>query len=160
MPSFDIVSEVDAHELGNAVDQANREIGTRFDFKGSNAHIDVTTEAVTLDGENEFQLGQMMDILHKKLVKRNVDISALAEGDIQISGQRAKQVCTIQQGIDKDTGRKITKVMKESKMKIQAAIQGEQVRISGKKRDDLQSAMTLVREMNLELPVQFVNFRD
>lgn len=160
MPSFDIVSEVNLHELSNAVDQTNREIATRFDFKHSDAHIDYVKDTLTLHAENEFQLQQMTDVLHKKLTKRGIDIASLEAGQPEIQNRRARLVNTIRQGIETVLAKKIVKIIKESKLKVQAAIQGEQVRVTGKKRDDLQQIMALLREESLELPLQFINFRD
>jgi uncharacterized protein YajQ (UPF0234 family) len=160
MPSFDVVSEVDKHELTNAIDQANREIGTRFDFKGSDAKIEHTSGTITLAGSTEFQLRQIQDILHTKLGKRGIDISILKKGALEESATRAKRVLDIQEGIDKEIAKKITKLVKESKLKVQAAIQGEQVRITGKKRDDLQQTMSFLKETDLGIPLQFNNFRD
>ena len=160
MPSFDVVSEVDMHELSNAVDQANREIDNRFDFKGTGASIERSEGVLTLEAQSEFQLKQMSDILHKKLTKRGVEIDSLEEGKLQESGGRARQELTVRQGIDKETARRIVKMVKETKLKVQAAIQGEQVRVSGKKRDDLQHVITSLREAKLDLPLQYINFRD
>ena len=160
MPSFDVVSEVDMHELGNAVDQANREVDTRFDFKGSDARFELSGAEITLSAENEFQLQQMMDILQKKMVKRGVDIACLDISEPETSGMRARQKVTVRQGVDKETARKIVKLIKDMKLKVQAAIQGEQVRVTGKKRDDLQQVMAMLREQKLDLPLQFTNFRD
>ncbi len=160
MPSFDVVSEVDMHELSNAVDQANREVNTRFDFKGADAHFEVSGTEITLAAENEFQLQQMMDILQKKMVKRGVDIGCLDIAEAESSGIRAKQKVTVRQGVDKEVARKIVKLIKEMKLKVQAAIQGEQVRVTAKKRDDLQQVMAMLREQKLDLPLQFTNFRD
>jgi len=160
MASFDVVSEIDEHELGNAVDQANREIGNRFDFKGSDAKIDLSEEAMTLEADSDFQIQQMQPIILQKLTKRGIDISCLKHGDVQTSGQKARQVLSIRKGIDKEIASKIVKTVKNSKMKVQAAIQGDQVRITGKKRDDLQSAITLLKGSEFELPLQYINFRD
>ncbi len=160
MPSFDVVSEVDQHELSNAVDQANREIDNRFDFKGADARIERSEGVLTLEAQNEFQIKQMVDILHKKLVKRGVDIGSLEEGKIQESGSRARQELTVRQGIDKETARKIVKMVKDAKLKVQAAIQGEQVRVTGKKLDDLQQVIATLRDAKLALPLQYINFRD
>ena len=160
MPSFDVVSEIDAHELNNAVDQANREISNRFDFKGSDAKIELTEEAMTLSADSDFQIQQMQPIVLQKLTKRGIDISCLDQGEIQRSGQHAKQVIQVRQGIDKETASKIVKTMKASKVKVQAAIQGEQVRVSGKKRDDLQDAIALLKGAELGIPLQYTNFRD
>jgi uncharacterized protein YajQ (UPF0234 family) len=160
MPSFDIVSEVNLHEASNAVDQANREVGTRFDFKGSDARYDLAETVVTLHAQNEFQLQQMLDILQTKLAKRGVDIACLKIDPPQVSGREARQTVTLRQGIDSALAKTIVKLIKDSKLKVQAAIQGEQVRVSGKKRDDLQQVIALLREAKLELPLQYVNFRD
>lgn len=160
MPSFDVVSEIDEHELGNAVDQANREIGNRFDFKGSDAKIELSEEAMTLEADSEFQVQQMQPIILQKLTKRGIDISCLNHGNVQVSGQKVKQVLSIKKGIDKEVASKIVKAIKSSKTKVQAAIQGDQVRISGKKRDDLQGAIALLKQSDFELPLQYINFRD
>jgi len=160
MPSFDVVSEVDLQEVRNATDQANREVGTRFDFKGSDASFSLDEAAVNLQAENEFQLEQMMDILHKKLVKRSVDIGCMDTAKPETANNRARQTVTIRQGIDMDTARKIVKDIKAAKLKVQAQIQGEQVRVSGKKRDDLQAAIGLLKKADFGLPLQYINFRD
>ncbi|MBI1195808.1 MAG: YajQ family cyclic di-GMP-binding protein [Gammaproteobacteria bacterium] len=160
MPSFDIVSEVDVHEVRNAVDQANREIGTRFDFKGSDSHIDISELKATLVSQSEFQLEQMLDILRNKLVKRSVDTGCMKIEEPQASGKAAKQEVTFRHGLTSDMAREIVKRIKEKKLKVQAAIQGEQVRVTGKKRDDLQSVIAMLREQKLELPLQYTNFRD
>ncbi len=160
MPSFDIVSEVNLHEAANAVDQAGREVNTRFDFKGSGAKYELAGSVITLTAENDFQLQQMMDILHLKLAKRNVDIASLKADEPQITGKQAKQIVTLIQGIDATLARKIVKLIKDSKMKVQAAINGEKVRVSGKKRDDLQECMAMLRTGQFEQPLQFDNFRD
>ncbi len=139
MPSFDIVSEVNLHELSNAINQTNREVATRFDFKDADAYIDSTQESLTLHAENEFQLTQMTDILHKKLAKRKVEIDSLEAGQPEIQNRRARLTMTVKQGIDKDTAKKIIKMIKDSKLKVQASIQAEQVRVNGKKRDDIHS---------------------
>lgn len=160
MPSFDVVSEVDSHELSNAVDQANREVGTRFDFKGSDAHFELAEPVITLHAQVDFQLQQMRDILYGKLVKRGIDITCLEEGEPTIMAKTATQPITVRQGIDTAIAKKMVKVVKGSKIKVQAAIQGEQLRVTGKKRDDLQATMQLLREAELGLPLQFKNFRD
>ncbi|MCB1789786.1 MAG: YajQ family cyclic di-GMP-binding protein [Gammaproteobacteria bacterium] len=160
MPSFDVVSEVDLQEVRNATDQSNREVGTRFDFKGSDAHFSLDDNVVTLHAQSEFQLEQMMDILQKKLVKRSVDIDCLELGKVETANNRARQGVTIRQGIDTDTARDIVKAIKAAKMKVQAQIQGEQVRVSGKSRDDLQNAIALLRKGDFGLPLQYINFRD
>jgi uncharacterized protein YajQ (UPF0234 family) len=160
MPSFDVVSEIDMHELSNAVDQANREVGTRFDFKGTDSNFQLTDSEVTLESGSEFQLNQMMDILQNKMVKRGLDIACLEANEPEITGKRARQKVIARQGIDKDLARKIVKMVKDSKIKVQSAIQGDQVRISGKKRDDLQQVIAMLKEAKLELPLQYTNFRD
>ena len=160
MPSFDIVSEVDMHEVANAVDQTNRELDTRFDFKGSGARVESTDAVLSLQAGNEFQIRQMLDILHKKMAKRGIDIDALSEGDVETSGTKAKLEITIRQGIDQDSARKLIKLIKESKTKVQSSIQGDKVRVTGKKRDDLQEVIRLLREANTGLPLQYINFRD
>ncbi len=160
MPSFDVVSEIDHHELSNALDQANREIGTRYDFKGSNARIDASGNELVLEAESEFQLKQMAPILKEKLAKRGIDVGCLEFGDIVELNRRARQPVKVREGLDQDIARKMVRLIKDSKLKVQAAIQGEQVRVSGKKRDDLQQVMQLLRGANLGLPLQFTNRRD
>lgn len=160
MPSFDVVSEVDMHEVTNAVDQASREVSTRFDFKGSDASFEQSDNVITLRGESDFQLKQMRDILRTKLSRRGVDIDCLESGEIEQAGKQARQAVTLRQGIDQAMGKKIVKLIKDSKLKLQSQIQGEQVRITGKKRDDLQAAISLLKDAKLDLPLQFINFRD
>ncbi len=160
MPSFDIVSEVDHHELSNAIDQANREIGTRYDFKGSDARIEQAHNQLTLSTESEFQIKQMTPILKEKMSKRGIDVSCLDFADIVEMNKRARQQVLVREGLDKDLARKIVTLIKDSKLKVQASIQGEQVRVNGKKRDDLQQVMKLLKEANLGIPLQFNNFRD
>jgi len=160
MPSFDTVSEVDLHEISNAVDQANREVGQRFDFKGVDANFALESNQITLSADAEFQLQQMLDILRGKLVGRKVDIRALILDDAVASGKRVSQQGTLRQGLDQETAKKLVKLIKESKVKVQAAIQGDKIRVTGKKRDDLQNVMALLKEAKIELPLQFNNFRD
>ena len=160
MPSFDIVSEVDHHEIANAVDQANREVSTRFDFKGTDSSFALDGNRITLKTESEFQLSQMLDMLYGKLSKRGVDLDCVEADVPELMAKTATQVATIQEGIDTELAKKMVKLIKGSKLKVQAAIQGEQVRVTGKKRDDLQAAMKLVREAELGQPLQFKNFRD
>jgi cyclic-di-GMP-binding protein len=160
MPSFDVVSEVDMHEVSNAVDQTNREIANRYDFKGTDANILRENAVLTLHAQAAFQLKQMMDILAQRLAKRGVDVGCMEEGKVEETGKKAKQTVTIRHGIDTDLARKIVKIVKEAKLKVQAAIQGEKVRITGKSRDDLQQVIGLLREAKLGLPLQFENFRD
>ena len=161
MPSFDIVSEIDKHELRNAVDQANREVQTRFDFRGSNAKYDLNELQITMSATSDFQLKQMLDILIEKSAKRGIDVNAIETGTPETALNSAKQGVTIKHGIDTDSARKIVKLIKNAKMKVQAAIQGEQVRVTGKKRDDLQQVIALLKKTeDLGLPLQFNNFRD
>lgn len=160
MPSFDIVSELDAHEITNAVDQAKREISTRFDFKGTQASIDLKDNEVTLMAESSFQLQQIRDILNPKLAKRGVDLGCLKVGDPEGQGKTLRQKITLRQGIDSLTAKDIVRYLKDSKLKIQAQIQGEQVRVTGKKRDDLQEAIAALRKESFDLPLQYTNFRD
>jgi uncharacterized protein YajQ (UPF0234 family) len=160
MPSFDIVSEINPHEVANAIDQANREVGTRFDFKGTNARYELNEFVVTLSAPADFQLKQMMDILKLKLTKRGIDIVCMKVDEPVTTGQTAKQIATLRQGIDTELGKKLQRLIKDSKLKVQAAIQDKQVRVTGKNRDDLQSAIALIRGSKLELPLQFTNFRD
>jgi len=160
MPSFDIVSEVDLQEVRNAVDQANREVGTRFDFKGVDAKFEQNDAEIKLTAEQEFQLNQMMDILRQKLVKRKVDIASMDIQEPETTLNAARQQVIIKQGIDTDTAKKMVKSIKGSKLKVQARIQGDQVRVTGKKRDDLQQVISFLREADFDLPLQFNNFRD
>jgi uncharacterized protein YajQ (UPF0234 family) len=160
MPSFDIVSEVDMHEMTNAVDQALREIGNRFDFKGVDASFSLNDNVVTLTAEVEFQINQMLDVLQNKMVKRGVDISSLKTADVEMVGQKASMHATVQQGIESETARKIVKKVKEQKMKVQVAIQGDKLRVTGKKRDDLQAVIAVLKDENYGLPLQYNNFRD
>ncbi|MEM9173008.1 MAG: YajQ family cyclic di-GMP-binding protein [Pseudomonadota bacterium] len=160
MPSFDVVSEVDQHELTNAVDQANREVSTRFDFKDTGATFTLEGQQIQLKAQVEFQLQQMLDILRAKLAKREIDIACLDVQDPVTSGQEARQTAIVRQGIDTALARKIVKLIKEAKLKVQAAIQGEQVRVTGKKRDDLQTVIALLRKADIDLPLQYQNFRD
>lgn len=160
MPSFDVVSEVEMHELSNAVDQANREVGTRFDFKGVDAKFEQKGNELTLLAEGPFQLKQMMDILRNKMVKRGIDTGCLDISEHETSNLKVKQKVTIREGLDKETAKKIVKLIKEAKLKVQTQIQDQQVRVTGKKRDDLQFVMAMLKEQNLELPLQYTNFRD
>ncbi|MEZ5491417.1 MAG: YajQ family cyclic di-GMP-binding protein [Gammaproteobacteria bacterium] len=160
MPSFDIVSEVDLHEMNNAIDQANREVGNRFDFKGVDARFSFADSVITLNAEVDFQLQQMLEILQGKLIKRGIDIACLDEGETAITGQRAILPVTVQQGVESELARKIIKLIKESKIKVQTAIQGDKLRVSGKKRDDLQQVIALLKDAKLGIPLQYNNFRD
>jgi uncharacterized protein YajQ (UPF0234 family) len=160
MPTFDICSEIDLQEVRNAVDQANREIGTRFDFKGVKASFELTDGKVLMVAEQEFQLQQMMDILRQKLVKRSVDLKALDPRDPITTLNAARQEIGLKQGVDTETAKRIVKAIKASKLKVQAQIQGDQLRVTGKKRDDLQEAIGQLRTEDWGLPIQFTNFRD
>jgi uncharacterized protein YajQ (UPF0234 family) len=160
MPSFDVVSEVDLQEVRNAVDQANREVGTRFDFKGIKANFELADDVIKLTTERDFQLRQMMDILRQKLAKRGVDIGSLDLKDTTSSLNAARQEVGLKQGIDTETAKSMIKSLKTAKLKVQAQIQGEQLRVSGKNRDDLQEAIAQLREGEWGLPLKFTNFRD
>lgn len=160
MPSFDVVSKTDNHEVMNAVDQANREITTRFDFKGTDARVELSKTTVTLIAPSDFQLKQLDEIFCNKLAKRNIDIRVLEYKDADVKLNEARQIIEVRQGINTEQAKKIVKLIKEANLKVQASIQGEQVRVTGKKRDDLQLAMATLRAAKLELPLQFENFRD
>jgi uncharacterized protein YajQ (UPF0234 family) len=160
MPSFDVVSEVDLHEVANAIDQANREVAKRFDLKDSGSRCELSDTDVTLISGADFQLKQLVDIVETKLIKRNVDTKCLEYGDVQPSGKEVTQLLQIRQGLDSALCKKIVKLIKDKKLKVQAAIQGDKVRVTGKKRDDLQNVMAILREENLDMPLQFNNFRD
>ncbi|MDR0480794.1 MAG: YajQ family cyclic di-GMP-binding protein [Gallionellaceae bacterium] len=162
MPSFDIVSEVDKVEVKNAIEQTNKEVGTRFDFKGSDARVEQAELALTVFADNDFQLGQVQDILNGKLAKRGVDIRALdvAEKTEKVSGNKVKRGCTIKAGIETELAKKIVRLLKDSKLKVQASIQGDTVRVTGKSRDDLQAAIAFVKKSVTEFPLQYQNFRD
>jgi len=161
MPSFDVVSEVNQVELRNALDQANKEISTRFDFKGSDARIEHKDKELTLYADDAFKLKQVTDVVLGKLAKRGVDVRALKFGNVEkIGGDKIKQVVTVRVGIEQELAKKIVKLVKDSRMKIQASIQGDAVRISGSKKDELQNAIALVKKSITDFPVQFGNFRD
>ncbi|WP_422132581.1 YajQ family cyclic di-GMP-binding protein [Endozoicomonas sp. ALD040] len=161
MPSFDIVSEVDMHELTNAVDQANRELTTRYDFRGVEASFEKSGEnQIVMTADADFQLLQMVEMLKTKMVKRGIDVKCLEVKDHYGSGKQVKQDVIVRQGLDKEQAKKIVKMIKDAKLKVQPAIQGEQVRVTGKKRDDLQTAIALLREADTEMPLQYNNFRD
>lgn len=160
MPSFDVVSEVDMQEVRNAVDQASRELSTRFDFKGVDASFELADEQIRLAAEEEFQLEQMLAILKDKLVKRDIDVRALDPGKVEAAGKQKRQAFSLKQGIGRDDAKKITKLIKDSKLKVQSQVQGEQVRVTGKKRDDLQAVIALLKDAELEAPLDFKNFRD
>ncbi|MCE3285593.1 MAG: nucleotide-binding protein [Steroidobacteraceae bacterium] len=160
MPSFDIVSEVEAHEVTNAVDQASREVNQRFDFKGTNAKFELKDGVITMSAPADFQLKQMLEILRLKLSKRGIDVACLKVEEPVVTGQTARQVVTLRQGVDGELGKKIQRQIKDSKLRVQAALQDKQVRVTGKSRDDLQEAIALVRKGGYDLPLQFTNFRD
>jgi uncharacterized protein YajQ (UPF0234 family) len=160
MPSFDVVSEVDMQEVRNAVDQANRELTTRFDFRAVAASFELEEAAILLSAPEEFQIEQMADILRDKLVRRKVDTGCLDAQPIEGAGNEKRRRFRIVQGIDRDHGREIVKRIKDSKLKVQASIQGEKLRINGKKRDDLQEAIAMLREAKVGIPLQYENFRD
>ena len=160
MPSFDVVSDFDQHEARNAVDQANREVQTRFDFKGTGSKYALDEQIITLTTQSDFQLKQMMEILQLKLAKRGVDIACLEEQEPEFSGSEARQKVVLRRGIDADRARKLVKQIKAAKLKVQAAIQGDKLRVSGKKRDDLQSVISLLKDTDVGLPLQYENFRD
>jgi hypothetical protein len=160
MPSFDIVSEVDAHELANAVDQANRELSTRFDFKGVEASFALDDATITQSAPSEFQLQQMTDILRARLVARKIDARCLEFGGIDANLAGARQKVVVKQGIERELAKKVQAAIKEAKLKVEAQINGDKLRIAGKKRDDLQAAMALLRAREFERPLQFDNFRD
>ena len=161
MPSFDTVCEANLVEVKNAVENTAKEIGTRFDFKGTSASIEIKDKDITLIGDADFQLTQIEDVLRNKLTKRNVDVRFLDKGTVQkVGGDKVKQVITVKSGIASEDGKKIQKLIKESKLKVQAAIQGDAVRVTGTKRDDLQAVMALLRKDMADLPLSFDNFRD
>lgn len=160
MPSFDIVSEIELAELQNAVDNANREISTRFDFRGVDASFSRNENLVTMTAEGDFQLQQMQSILRDKCVKRSIDTRSLDMKDINKTGKICKQDIEFKQGIDKETAKKLVKMIKDSKIKVQTAIQGEELRVTGKKRDDLQQVIALIKGAELEQAFQYKNFRD
>jgi len=161
MPSFDIVSQVNEQEVKNAVEQTNKEIVNRYDFKGSDARVEMTKLDLTVFADDEFKLGQVMDVLRQRLAKRSVDVRCIELGGIEkISGDKVKRPVKVKVGIPVEKGKEIQKLIKDSKLKVQGSIQGEAVRVSGAKKDDLQSAIQLVRKSVADLPVQFINFRD
>lgn len=161
MPSFDVVSELDKHEVTNAVDNAKKELGRRYDLRGKGSfEFNDKQQQITLIGDADFQLDQMMQILELSLTKRNIDIRCLKANEPFASGKQVKQTVELKEGIDKELAKKIVALIKDSKLKVQAAIQGEQVRVTGKKRDDLQNVMALLRGSELEMPLQYNNFRD
>jgi len=160
MPTFDVVSEFDGHEAANAVDQANREVGTRFDFKGTDSKFELEGDVITMRSQSGFQLTQMLDILRQKIAKRGIDLGCMQFEKPDISLNDARQKIILRKGIDADLARKLVKVLKGSKLKVQAAVQGDKLRVSGKKRDDLQDAIRLLKDTETELPLQYENFRD
>ena len=162
MPSFDIVSEVDKPEVKNAVEQTNKEVSTRFDFKGSDARVEQAELVLTVFADNEFQLNQVQEILNGKLTKRGVDIKCLEISDKidKVSGNKVKRGCTVKVGVEIELAKKIVKLLKDSKMKVQASIQGDTVRVTGKSRDDLQTAIAFVKKSITDFPLQYQNFRD
>jgi uncharacterized protein YajQ (UPF0234 family) len=160
MPSFDVISEVDKHELTNAVDQANRELTTRFDFKGTDASFSLDGFVITVSGASEFQLQQLRDILRSRLVARKVDTRALDVADPETNLAGSRQKITVKQGIEQPVAKKLVALLKEARLKVEAQINGDKLRVSGKKRDDLQQAMAVLREAKVDLPLQFDNFRD
>ncbi|MBC7204810.1 MAG: YajQ family cyclic di-GMP-binding protein [Pusillimonas sp.] len=160
MPSFDVVSEVDKHELSNAVDQANRELVNRFDFKGSNAMFELDQYVVTMAAPSSFQLKQMLDILRGRMSARGIDVRCMELGDIAENVAGARQKITVRQGIEQSISKKLIAAIKSSKLKVESQINGDKLRVSGKKRDDLQAAMALLRQQEVDLPLQFNNFRD
>ena len=161
MPSFDIVSEVDKQEVRNAVDQVNKEVSTRFDFKGSDARVEQTDYTLTVFADDEFKLDQVFDILTAKLAKRSVDVRSLDKGQVEkISGNKVKQLVTVKTGVESELAKKIIRLIKDSKLKVQGSIQGDAVRVSGAKRDTLQEAIQLVKKSVTDFPLQFQNFRD
>ncbi len=161
MPSFDIVSQVDRQEVKNAIEQTNKEITNRFDFKGSDARVELAELVLTVFADDEFKLGQVLDVLRGRMAKRNIDIRCIELGTLEkISGDKVKRPITVKVGVPKDKGKQIQKLIKDAKLKVAASIQGDAVRISGAKKDDLQAAIQLVRQSVTDLPVQFINFRD
>jgi uncharacterized protein YajQ (UPF0234 family) len=160
MASFDIKSELDHHEITNAVDQANRVLQNRFDFKGTGAEFTVDDKQINLSANEEFQIHQMSPVLNESLAKRGIDLKSLKPGEIEVSGGNAQQIIDLQEGIDKELAKKITNLVKQSKSKTQASIQGDSVRITGKKRDELQAIIQLIKDQNFDIPLQFINFRD
>jgi uncharacterized protein YajQ (UPF0234 family) len=160
MPTFDVVSDFDAHEVSNAVDQANREVNTRFDFKGTGSKFELEGQLITLVTQSDFQLNQMLVILRQKLAKRGVDIGCMKEEEPEVTGSQARQKIILRKGIDMPLAKSLVKTIKGSKLKVQAAIQGDKLRVSGKKRDDLQIVITLLKDTDVDLPLQYENFRD
>ena len=159
MPSFDIISEFDKHEVKNAIDQVTKEIDTRFDFKGTESSVELTDEKVIMVSESTFQLQQIFSIVCNKLTRRSIDIACLDVGEAKPSGKLVRQEITLKQGLDSTLAKKIVKLIKDKKLKVQAAIQGDQVRVTGKNRDDLQEVIKMLRAEKIDMPLQFENFR-
>ena len=160
MPSFDVVSDFDSHEASNAVDQANREVNTRFDFKGTGSKYALDGQAISMTTQTDFQLKQMLDILRQKLAKRSIDVGCIQEEEPEFSGSEARQKIILRKGIDTPLARDMVKKIKSTKIKVQTAIQGDKLRVSGKKRDDLQAVISMLKEEDVDLPLQYENFRD
>ena len=160
MPSFDVVSDFDSHEASNAVDQANREVNTRFDFKGTGSKFSFEGQVISLTTQTDFQLKQMLDILRQKLAKRSIDVGCLQEEEPEFSRSEARQKITLRRGIDTPLARDMVKKIKSTKIKVQTAIQGDKLRVSGKKRDDLQAVISMLKDEDVDLPLQYENFRD
>lgn len=160
MPSFDVVSELKMHEVTNAVDQANRELQMRFDLRSTKCRFELEKNLITMYGEGEFHLKQLLDILEQKLIKRGIDILCMEKGKVEANLAEARQVITLRQGLDSKQSKDLVKMIKDSKLKVQASIQGDKVRVTGKKKDDLQDAIALLRGAEFEMPLQFDNFRD
>ena len=160
MPSFDVVSELDKQEVSNAVDQANREVGTRFDFKGLDAKFEQGDGFITMHAQADFHMQQMLPILQEKMIKRGIDTKCIELKDAEEANMRCRQQVVLRSGLDKDLSRKIVKLIKDKKLKVQSQVQGDQVRVTGKKRDDLQQVMAILREAEFDMPLQFDNFRD
>jgi len=160
MPSFDVVSDFDSHEASNAIDQANREVNTRFDFKGTGSKYALDGQVISMTTQTDFQLKQMLDILRQKLAKRSIDVGCMQEEDPELSGSEARQKITLRRGIDTPLARDMVKKIKSTKIKVQTAIQGDKLRVSGKKRDDLQAVISMLKDEDVDLPLQYENFRD
>lgn len=160
MPSFDVVSDFDAHEVSNAIDQSNREVNTRFDFKGTGSKYVLDGQLISVTTQSDFQLKQMLDILRQKLARRGVDVGCMQEEEPEVTGSEARQQVILRKGIDQALAKSLVKKIKGSKLKVQAAIQGDKLRVSGKKRDDLQSVIGLLKDADVDLPLQYENFRD
>lgn len=160
MPSFDIVSKIDKHELSNSINQTEKVLQTRFDFKGVDASVEQKDTTIRIESESEMQVGQIYDVLTTSLVKRGIDLKTLDQGEIQHSGKKYSQSISLREGIDKVSAKKITKLIKESKLKVQSSIQGDVVRVTGKQRNDLQSVMAFLKDSDIDLPLQYINMRD